>query len=89
MPEEGPDPESQWDIVFDVAVNAYRKGIGAVIITPHGSHIPFTIRMTFDSTNNMTEYEACSMGLEEAIDLKIKYLDVYGDSTLVINQIKR
>ena len=28
------------------------------------------------------------MGLEEAIDLKIKYLDVYGDSTLVVNQIK-
>ncbi|XP_058745788.1 uncharacterized protein LOC131618626 [Vicia villosa] len=28
------------------------------------------------------------MGLEEAIDLKIKILDVYGDSALVINQIK-
>ena len=28
------------------------------------------------------------MGLEEAIDLRIKYLDVYGDSSLVINQIK-
>ncbi|XP_058741274.1 uncharacterized protein LOC131613642 [Vicia villosa] len=28
------------------------------------------------------------MGLEEAIDLQIKILDVYGDSALVINQIK-
>ncbi|KAI5418901.1 hypothetical protein KIW84_043212 [Lathyrus oleraceus] len=28
------------------------------------------------------------MGLEEAIDLRIKYLDVYGDSALVVNQIK-
>ena len=28
------------------------------------------------------------MGLEEAIDLRIKFLDVYGDSTLVINHIK-
>ena len=28
------------------------------------------------------------MGLEEAIDLRIKILDVYGDSSLVINQIK-
>ena len=36
----------------------------------------------------LTEYEACSMGLEEAIDLRIKVLDVYGDSTLVVNQIK-
>ena len=36
----------------------------------------------------MEEYEACIMGREEAIDLIIKYLDVYGDSYLVVNQIK-
>jgi ribonuclease HI len=36
----------------------------------------------------MVEYEACIMGLEEAIDLRIKYLDVYGDPALVVNQIK-
>ena len=28
------------------------------------------------------------MGLEEAIDLRIKILDVYSDPALVINQIK-
>ena len=72
-------------MVFDGAVNAYGKGIGVVIITPYGSHIPFTARSTFDCTNNMEEYEACIMGLKEAIDLRIKILDVYGDSTLVIN----
>ena len=86
--EEGPDPESRWSMIFDGAVNAYGKGIGAVIVTPHGSHIPFTARLTFDCTNNMAEYEACIMSLEEAIDLRIKILDVYGDSALVINQIK-
>ena len=36
----------------------------------------------------MAEYEACIMGLEEAIDLRIKHLHVFGDSTLVVNQIK-
>jgi ribonuclease HI len=36
----------------------------------------------------MAEYKACIMGIEEAIDLRIKYLDAYGDSTLVVNQIK-
>ena len=75
-------------MVFDGAMNAYRKGIGAVIISPHGSHIPFTARLTFDCTNNMVEYEACIIGLEDAIDLRIKVLDVYGDLTLVVNQIK-
>lgn len=28
------------------------------------------------------------MGIEEAIDLRFKNLDIYGDLTLVINQIK-
>ena len=88
LPEEGPGPESRWSMIFDVVVNDYGKGIGVVIVTPHGSHIPFTARLTFDCTNNMAEYEACIMGLEEAIDLRIKILDVYGDSALVINQIK-
>ena len=59
-----------------------------MIITLHGLHIPFTARFTFDCTNNMAEYEACIMGLEEAMDLRIKILDVYGDSALVINHIK-
>ena len=88
LPTEGPDPESRWGMVFDGAVNAYGKVIGVVIITPCGSHIPFTARLTFYCTNNMAEYEACIMGLKKAIDLRIKLLDVYGDSTLVVNQIK-
>ena len=48
LPEEVPDPESRWSMVFDRAVNAYGKGIGVVIVTPHGSHIPFTARLTSD-----------------------------------------
>ncbi|XP_050896671.1 uncharacterized protein LOC127103458 [Lathyrus oleraceus] len=75
-------------LIFDGVVNAYGNGIGAVIVTPHGSHIPFTVRFTFTCTNNMEEYEACIMGLEEAIDLRIKIMNVYRDSVLVINQIK-
>ena len=36
----------------------------------------------------MAEYEACILGIDESIDLRIKILEVSGDSTLVINQIK-
>ncbi|GAU51898.1 hypothetical protein TSUD_416830, partial [Trifolium subterraneum] len=85
---EGPDPESQWGLIFDGAVNLYGSGIGAIIVTPKGAHIPFTARLQFECTNNIAEYEACIMGIEEAIDLRIKNIDIYGDSALVINQIK-
>ncbi|XP_058741461.1 uncharacterized protein LOC131613842 [Vicia villosa] len=36
---EGPDPESRWDLIFDGAINAYGRGIGAIIVMPQGSHI--------------------------------------------------
>jgi len=84
---EGPDPESEWGMIFDGAVNVCGSRIGAVLITLKGTHIPFTVRLQFDCTNNITEYEACYLGIGEAIDLRIKKIDIYGDSALVINQI--
>ena len=36
----------------------------------------------------MTEYEACVMGLQALIDKWVKELEVYGDSTLVICQLR-
>ncbi|GAU31019.1 hypothetical protein TSUD_214550 [Trifolium subterraneum] len=85
---EGPDPESQWGLIFDGTVNLYGSGIGAIIVTLKGAHIPFTARLQFECTNNIAEYEACIMGIEEVIDLRIKNINIYGDSALVINQIK-
>ena len=35
----------------------------------------------------MVEYEACILGLQAALDLKVRDIDVYGDSTLIICQI--
>lgn len=88
LPNEGPELESRWGLIFDGVVNVYGNGIGEIIVTPQGSHIPFTTMLTFNCMDNMAEYEACIMGLEEAIDLRIKIMDVYGDSTLLVNHIK-
>ena len=44
-----------------------------------------TTRLCFDCTNKIAEYEACAMGIRAAIDLKVKCLNVYGDSALVIH----
>ena len=34
IPEEGPDPESEWILMFDGAVNVNGSGVGAVLVTP-------------------------------------------------------
>ena len=40
------------------------------------------------NTNNYAEYSGLLLGLEKAIDMGITELDVYGDSMLVIRQMK-
>lgn len=87
-PEEFLEPESQWTLVFDGTSNARGHGIGAIITSLTSLHLPFTARLCFEFNNNMEEYEACIYGLEVAIDFRIKILEVYGDSALVISQVK-
>ncbi|XP_050897088.1 uncharacterized protein LOC127103892 [Lathyrus oleraceus] len=87
-PEEGPEPRSRWTLVFDGASNAHGNGIGEIITSQTGFHLSFTTRLCFECTNNMAEYEACIFGIEAAIDLMIKILEVYNDSALLISQVK-
>ena len=76
--EEGPEPGARWTLVFDGASNSLEH-----VITSHaGFHLLFTARICFDATNNVAEYEACIFGLEVAIELIIKTLLVYRDSSL-------
>ncbi|KAK5802180.1 hypothetical protein PVK06_029764 [Gossypium arboreum] len=86
---EGDMPEDHsWKLNFDGASNAIGNGVGAVLISPNGDHYPFTCKLDFDCTNNMAEYKACIMGIRAAIDREIKVLEVYGDSALIIYQLK-
>ena len=69
---------------FDGVVNQYGNGIGVLLITPKGSHIPLAVKLNFEATNNMAEYEACITGMEALRDLGVKEAEVFGDLTLVI-----
>ena len=76
-----------WKMYFDGATNQDGSGIGVLLISPKGTHIPFSSRLNFPATNNATEYQACIMGLQAALRLGVKELEVYGDSALIISQI--
>ncbi len=47
-----------------------------------------TCRLEFDCTNNTAEYEALVQGSYKAIGLNIKYLQVFGDSEIVVRQVR-
>ena len=77
-----------WQLYFNGAANQSRFGIGILLKSPQGDHIPISIQLTFSDhhglTNNIVEYEACITGLETALDLGVRQLEIHGDSNLVI-----
>jgi len=73
---------------FDGSSNALGHGVGVVLVSPDEQYIPFMARLGFDCTNNIAKYEACTLGIQAAIDSKVKLLKVYGDSALVIHQLR-
>ena len=79
-----------WQLYLDGAAYQSGFGIGILLISPQGDHIPRSVRLVFSGhhslTNNMVEYEACITGLETALDLGIRQLEIHGDSNLVIRQ---
>ncbi|RVW71025.1 Retrovirus-related Pol polyprotein from transposon 297 [Vitis vinifera] len=83
---------SGWRMYFDGAANHSGYGIGVLLISPHGDHIPRSVRLAFSdrhpATNNIVEYEACILGLETALELGIGQMEVFGDSNLVLRQIQ-
>ncbi|PKI66314.1 hypothetical protein CRG98_013276 [Punica granatum] len=83
---DGEEDRPTWMIYFDGAVNSIRSGIGAVLISPNGRYYPVIAKIDFPCANNVAEYEACILGLQAAIDFKVKELKVFGDSMLTIFQ---
>jgi ribonuclease HI len=86
--ENGGGESDTWTLYFDGAVNVSGNGAEVVVISPENKQYPVSARLLFECTNNTAEYEACIIGLEATLELKAKKLEVFGDSLLIIYQVK-
>jgi ribonuclease HI len=64
-------------------------GVGVLFISPSGKQLKYVLQIRWPATNNEAEYEALLHGLRLAVTLGIKRLLVYGDSSVVINQVNK
>ncbi|XP_022774113.1 uncharacterized protein LOC111316426 [Durio zibethinus] len=87
--EEGEHVEKCWRMYFDGAANALGHRIGVILISSKEQYYPVIARLNFNCINNIVEYEACVMGLQAAMDKRVKVLKIFEDSALVIYQLKR
>jgi ribonuclease HI len=79
-----------WRLFVDGAArgNPGPAGAGAVLFDPSGEKQAQDHRYLGETTNNVAEYQALILGLELALSLGIKNLQVLADSLLVVQQIK-
>jgi ribonuclease HI len=59
-----------------------------VVVSPSGVYIDLSIRLEFACTNNQVEYESLLHGLVFLRDLGARDVDVFGDSNLIVQQIR-
>ena len=74
---------------FNDALNINGAGAGILFITPTKDKLRYVLQIHFLASNNIAEYEACLHELRIAVELGVKFLMVYRDSTLVINQVNK
>jgi len=77
-----------WKMYFNGACSKIGNGAGVIFISPGGKNFKYSFLLTFKCTNNVAEYEALLIGLNIATKHKIKKLAIYGDSELVISQVR-
>jgi ribonuclease HI len=85
----GEEAPGLWVMHFDGAFNLPGVGAGAVLTSPSGDKLFYTVQLCFKPkhkvSNNIVEYERLLAGLRAANALGMKCLVVKGDSQLVVN----
>ena len=65
-----------WTMYFDESLMKTGAGAGLLFILPLGVHIRYMVRLHFAASNNVAEYEALINGLQVAIELGARRLNV-------------
>jgi len=56
-----------------------------IFVSPENHVLPRALSLTEPYSNNIAEYNALLIGLQLAQQIKVRYLEAYGDSKLIIN----
>ena len=78
-----------WQMWLDGSKANGLTRISVVIKSPQGVETTYGFNVDeITCSNNQAEYEALIMGLEILIGLQAHAVDIFGDSQLVVNQVK-
>lgn len=78
-----------WTLRFDGSKSKQGAGARFELMNPRVKTFFVDHRLQFHSTNNVVEYEALIHRLLMELNKRVKILQVFGDSKLVVKQVKR
>lgn len=81
------EPTRHWLLFADGSSTSTSDGAGIILVSPEGFKIQQALKFTFPVTNNVAEYEAMIAGVRLAVELEVKFIDIFVDSQLVAKQI--
>jgi ribonuclease HI len=79
--------DDMWHIHFDGSCSNEGNGAGIILVSPVGKIHNLSYRLDFSYTNNVTEFKALLLGIENAYNLGCGHLSIFGVSELVVNLV--
>ena len=78
-----------WHMHFDGSCSSEGNRAGIILYSPMGKIHNFSYRLEFACTNNVTEFEALLLGIENSYNIGCGHLTFFGDFELVVNLVIR
>ena len=78
-----------WHMHFDGSCSNEGNKYGIIFCSPVGKIHNFSYRIEFSCTNNVNEFEALLLGIENSYNLGCGNLTVFGDCELVVNLVRK
>jgi len=78
-----------WHIHLDSVCSSEGNGVGIIVYSPMGKIHNFSCGLEFACTNNIIEFEALILGIENAFNFGCYHLSVLGDFELIINLVRK
>ena len=64
-------------------------GASVIIISPKGAKTKYTVRLEFNSTNNVAEYEAITLALRKLKAMGVKRAILMSDSQVITGHVEK
>jgi ribonuclease HI len=81
--------DGMWHMHFDGSCSNEGNIYGIILYSPVGKIHNFSYRLEFSCTNNVTEFEALLLGIENAYNLGCGHLTVLGDFELAVKLVHK